>query len=304
MDQRRSTDPAHRVADLRARLLERGSREHYQDAPLYDFEYADRLDDIEWYVALAGELADELGRPLEILELGAGTGRITLALLASGHQLTALDRMAPMLRHLETKTPPRDRARLRLIEADMSAPPVDAESFDLVLAPFNTLMHLYTHKQLHTCFTAVWRTLRAGGTFAFDVLLPDLEWLTWDPTERHGVTFFKHPTTGERLVYSTNHTYDNSTQICHVRIFYDNAPMRPQAFEPPPVPHQLVHLAHRQIFPEELRLLVATAGFSLDSHHGDFDGAPLSADIESQVIRCRKTTPEDTAQKTDAKSKK
>ncbi len=293
MDERRSTDRARLGADLRARLLDRGSREHYQDAPLYDFEYADRLDDIEWYVELAGELAEELRRPLEILELGAGTGRITLALLASGHRLTALDRMAPMLRHLEAKTPPRDRARLRLVEADMSAPPVDAESFDLVLAPFNTLMHLYTQEQLRTCFAAVWRALRVGGTFAFDVLLPDIEWLTWDPSRRHGVTYFKHPTTGERLVYSTNHTYDHSTQICHVRIFYDDAPMRPQAFEPPPLPRRLVHLAHRQIFPEELRLLVATAGLCLDSHSGDFYGAPLSADIESQVVRCRKTAPKD-----------
>lgn len=293
MGERRSTDRARLGADLRARLLERGSREHYQDAPLYDFEYADRLDDIEWYVALAGELADKLDRPLEILELGAGTGRISLALLASGHQLTALDRMAPMLRHLEAKTPLRDRTRLRLIEADMSAPPVDAEAFDLVLAPFNTLMHLYTQEQLRTCFTAVWRALRESGTFAFDVLLPDIEWLTWDPSQRHGVTFFKHPTTGERLVYSTNHTYDHATQICHVRIFYDDAPMRPQAFEPPPLPHRLVHLAHRQIFPEELRLLVATAGFSLDSHSGDFYGAPLSADIESQVVRCHKTASKD-----------
>jgi len=278
---------------LRLRLRERGTHEHYQDAALYDFEYADRHDDIEWYVGLATELSQANGRPLRILELGAGTGRITLALLASGHHVTALDRMAPMLASLQAKAHaqnrrPSDRARLRILEADMTAPPVDDGTFDLVLAPFNTLMHLYEHADLQRCFGAAYRALADGGTFALDVLLPDLEWLMWDPSKRHGVTYFKHPTSGERLVYSTNHTYDPATQICHVRIFYDDAPNRPRAFKPPPVPKHMVHLAHRQIFPEELRALVATSGFSLDSHTGDFYGAALTADIESQVIRCRK----------------
>ncbi len=276
-------------AELRSRLLERGTCDHYEDAALYDFEYADRFEDIEWYVALAEDLAEDAGRPLRILELGAGTGRISLALLASGHHVTALDRMASMLGRLVAKvSEPAERARLRVIEADMSAPPVDPGAFDLVLAPFNTLMHLYTQEELRSCFAAAWRALDEGGTFAFDVLLPDIEWLTWDPSTRHAVTFFKHPTSGERLVYSTNHTYDPATQVCHVRIFYDDAPMRPKAFRPPPVPRRLVHLAHRQIFPEELRLLVATAGFTLDSHTGDFHGAPLSADAQSQVVRCHK----------------
>lgn len=276
-------------AELRTRLLERGTCDHYEDAALYDFEYADRFEDIEWYVALADELSKEAGRPLRILELGAGTGRVSLALLAGGHHVTALDRMASMLERLAAKVKrPAERAQLRVLEADMTAPPIGDGTFDLVLAPFNTLMHLYTQEELRRCFAAAWRALDEGGTFAFDVLLPDLEWLTWDPSTRHAVTFFKHPTTGERLVYSTNHSYDPATQICHVRIFYDDAPSRPRAFKPPPVPRRLVHLAHRQIFPEELRILVATAGFTLEGHTGDFCGAPLSMDVESQVVRCRK----------------
>ncbi|MCB9700445.1 MAG: class I SAM-dependent methyltransferase [Myxococcales bacterium] len=290
MATRATTRRADRRAEERhARLLARGTDDHYEDAALYDFEYFDRSEDVEFYQELAHELAREQGRPLRILELGAGTGRITTVLLRDGHHLTALDRMAPMLARLEAKVVrPEERARLRIIEADMSAPPIDEGAFDLVIAPFNALMHLYEHATLLRCFAAARRGLVEGGTFAFDVLLPDLEWLMWDPDERHAVTAFVHPTTGEELIYSTNHTYDPGSQICHIRIFYDDAPRPGVDFDPPATPRRLVHLAHRQIFPEELRGLIAAAGLRLESLSGDFCGLPLVHGVESMVARCRR----------------
>ena len=95
-----------------------------------------------------------------------------------------------------------------------------------MIAPFNVLMHLYSWQHLLACFREVHRVLEPGGRFAFDVLLPDFEWLRWDPNERHAVTRFTHPRTGEKLIYSTNHEYDPNTQICHIRIYYDDASAR------------------------------------------------------------------------------
>ena len=265
-------------------LLRRGTEDHYRDAALYDFEYQDRVADVSWYRALA----HGLGPARRILELGAGTGRITLPLLADGHRVTALDRMEPMLERLRAKVPSADRDRLRIVRGDMTAPPLPEGAFELVIAPFNALQHLYRHDDLLACFEAARRHLVPGGTFAFDVLLPDLEWLTWDPDERHSVTYFKHPTTGASMVYSTNHSYDHHTQICFVRIYYDDAPARPRAFKPPPEPRRLVHLAHRQIFPEELRLLVRAAGLELVELSGDFRGLRLRTGVQSQVVRARR----------------
>jgi len=265
-----------------ADLLLRGTRDHYEDAALYDFEYADRGVDVVWYRRLAARS----GAKRRILEMGAGTGRITVPLLEEGHHVTALDKMPPMLELLQAKAAASGRgAGLAVVVGDMTALPLAEQSFDLVIAPFNALQHLYTHEELLACFGEARRVLAPGGTFAFDVLLPDLDWLTWDPNERHAVTYFKHPTTGEPLVYSTNHTYDAETQVCHVRIYYDDAPKRPRAFKPPPKPRRLVHLAHRQIFPEEIRALVAAAGLELDELSGDFSGKRLRTGVQSQVVR-------------------
>lgn len=270
---------------LHEKLLRRGTVEHYRDTELYDFEYEDRDKDVAWYRKLAEDRA-----PAEpILELGAGTGRITCPLANDGHTLLALDLHKAMLAALRKRVR-RDElsSSITVIEADMRSLPLPDASVGMAIAPFNALMHLYTWPDLLGCFREVARVLVPGGTFAFDVEMPDLEWLTWDPSERHAVTPFTHPRTQEKLIYSTNHTYDPGSQVCHVRIFYDDAPPPGQRFVPPPVPRKLVHLAHRQVFPEEARLLVDTAGLTLVSHTGDFEGVSLGPSVQSQVIVCTK----------------
>jgi ubiquinone/menaquinone biosynthesis C-methylase UbiE len=266
-------------------LLALGTVEHYEDAALYDHEYSDRSDDVRWYRDLARE-HDPQG---PILELAAGTGRIACPLARDGHTVIALDRMPTMLDGLRDRIARRSyRDRVVPVQADMRDIPRDDASVGMVIAPFNGLMHLYTWQDLLACFREAYRVLGPEGIFAFDVILPDLDWLLWDPEERHAVTRFVHPDTGEKLVYSTNHEYDRQTQICHIRIFYDEAPPRGRKFVPPPEPKRLVHLAHRQIFPEEIRMLVATAGFDLLSHSGDFQDTPLRDAYDSQCVVCRK----------------
>lgn len=278
-----------RMHAQRQRLVELGTSEHYEDTALYDHEYADRSDDIGWYVAT---LTQRLTAGSRVLEIGAGTGRITLALAEQGFEIVALDRMPTMLDALRRRLAEHGFAQsVRTVEADMRELPQPTASMDAVIAPFNTLMHLYTWQDLLACFREVHRVLRPDGFFALDVALPDLEWLMWDGQKRHAVTRFTHPSTGEKLVYSTNHDYDAQTQICHIRIYYDEAPPKGRAFRPPPTPKRLVHLAHRQIFPEELRMLLHVAGFERLEHTADFSDTPLREGMESQVVVAYKPRP-------------
>ena len=295
MARRDARNPKGREARARelAELLDRGTNEHYVDPVLYDFEYADQEDDVDWYCALA----DERAAGATILELGAGSGRIAIPIAMAGHRLIALDRMPAMLDHLFAKLDALGKAgepvagEITRLEAEMTAIPLPDASVGLVLAPFNVLMHLYDWRDLLACFREVARVLEPGGSFAFDVLLPDFDWLTWDPDERHAVTQFVHPRTGQKLVYSTNHTYDPAAQICHIRLFYDDAARWDAAErgrEPRGEPLQTVHLAHRQIFPEELRMLAGLVGLEIESHTGDFLDLSLNRDVEVQVVLCRK----------------
>src|SRR4051794_17806577 len=112
-------------ADTLARALAAGTREHYQDAALYDHEYKRRRDDVRWYRRLA---AGELGTPEKrsknapaILELGCGSGRTLLPLARDGWRIVGVDAAPKMLARCRDRV---DRAgaavsrRVELVEGD------------------------------------------------------------------------------------------------------------------------------------------------------------------------------------------
>ena len=258
--------------------LAAGSREHYEDAALYDHEYKRRRDDVRWYQALANK---ELGRRGRILELGCGSGRTLVPLVRDGYHVVGVDAAQPML--------DRCRARLErlggdaaergeLVRADFRALAL-GRRFPLVICPFNAFMHLYTRDDVEQFLDGVRRHLRKGGRFVLDVMNPDLRWLSRDHEKRWARTRFRHPTTGERMVYTTNLVWDGPLQIAFMRIYY--APENGRRKE------EVVQLTHRYFFPQELEALLHYNGFAIESVEGDFDGEPLSGYSEQQVLKCR-----------------
>ncbi len=277
---------AKRLASLSAALAH-GTEAHYEDASLYDAEYVDQTQDIPWYLT---QLAQAKVRGT-VLELGSGTGRVTIPLAQAGHQVIGLERMPTMTARLIEKLAvlaPEVRQRVTSLQGDMLEIPLEDQSVDAVVAPFNVLMHLYDWREILACFQECARVLRPGGLFAFDVLQPDLSWLTLDPHKRHAITRFVDPATGKSQFYSTNHDYDPSTQICHIRLYYDDAPRGARKPHPGARPLKVVQLAHRQIYPEEIRSLLDRAGFDSVTLGGDFSSAPLEREHESQAVTARR----------------
>ncbi|MBX3157622.1 MAG: methyltransferase domain-containing protein [Deltaproteobacteria bacterium] len=263
--------------------MDAGSREHYADAALYDYEYRRRRADVSFYREVARR---RLGGPGRILELGAGTGRVTIPLARDGHEVVALDQSEAMLGRLRARVdalPGAVRNRIAILRGDLRSFEVPGgekgAKFPLAIAVFNVLEHLYTRGELMACLERVAAHLEEGGAFVFDVQLPDLPWLSRDPDRRWARTRFTDPSTGRAMYYSTNHDYDPISQIAMIRLFYD------------PVdggPGRVVKLSQRKYFPAELEALVAHAGFRVTARYGDFRFAPLTAGAESQVLVCER----------------
>jgi SAM-dependent methyltransferase len=269
----------HRRRDDRTDRAALGSLDHYTDPELYDHEYRQRRSDVRFYQAVARRL---LGGPGKILELGCGSGRVTLPLLRDGHQVVGLDHSPQMLERLGERlerSPAKLRQRCRLVAGDLRDFTVGGR-YPLVIAAFNVIEHLYTRSELAACLGRVSAHLAPGGRFVFDVQVPDLEWLTRDQSQRHSITRYKHPRTGQWLVYSTNHFYDPIAQIALIRLYY--APVGARGEE------RVVHLWQRKFYPAELEALVAASGFVVEDRYGDFTGAPLVGGAETQILVCRK----------------
>jgi SAM-dependent methyltransferase len=269
-----------------ADLVDRGCREHYDDATLYDHEYRRRRQDVFFYRQLANGI---LGGPGRILELACGSGRVTTALLRDGHEVVGLDLSPAMLERAAgriARLGRAARARATLVQGDVRDFDL-GERFPLVLMAFNSFEHLYTRVEVAACLARVQAHLAEAARFAFDVQNPNLEWLVRDPDRRWARTVFRHPTTGKRIAYSTNHVYDPVSQVAVIRIYYDPV-------DPDGEPARVVLLSQRKFFPAELEALVAHAGFSVEERYGDFAGEPLTGGAESQLLVCRVRPPSDT----------
>ncbi len=270
---------AARMERARAAQLHAATVEHYVDPDLYDHEYKRRRADVNYYRRLALEHGGD------VLELGCGSGRLFVPLIRDGARAVGLDYSQPMLRRCAERLArlrPAVRERALVVRGDFRRFTL-GRRFPLVVCPFNAMMHLYTHEELGAFLGCVRAHLAPSGVFAFDVLNPDLKWLTRDPDRRWARTRFKDPSTGRAYFYTTNQTYDAATQIAWIRIFYDEA-------EPPlgRLPRsRIVHIAHRQFFPEELRALLHYNGFRIEAREGEFDGSAFESESESQVLRCR-----------------
>jgi SAM-dependent methyltransferase len=296
--------PTRRLSDqLVEDLVDAGSREHYADAALYDYEYRRRRADVTFY----RELARRRGAD-RILELGAGSGRVTVPLARDGRYIVAVDRAEPMLDRLRDRVaglPAPVAARIVPVLGDLRTFSVGGR-FPLAIAAFNVLEHLYTRGEVTACLQRIAAHLAPGGAFAFDVQLPDLAWLTRDPTKRWARTRFTDPTTGRAMLYSTNHDYDPVSQIALIRLYYEpdgdagRARVRTDRSPGPAVPGEdrrgrtegdgpgawVVKLSQRKFFPAELEALVAHAGFRVAERYGDFSFRPLDGSAESQVLVC------------------
>jgi SAM-dependent methyltransferase len=93
--------------------------------------------------------------PLHILDLGAGTGKLTAALLAAGHSVTALEPL-PEMRAILTATQPEATA----IDGRAEDLPLEAESVDAVVA--GSAFHWFEREP---ALDEIARVLRAPGVF-------------------------------------------------------------------------------------------------------------------------------------------
>ncbi len=143
----------------------------YDDPWLYDLQHDGYRDDLGFYRRLAEDQAGP------VLELGAGTGRVTLALAALGLPVVAVEPHPAMRARAAERlavaaaTQPALAERVRLVAADARTLALD-ERFALVLAPFNTLMHLERLDEQDAALRLARQHLAAGGAFACDVFVP------------------------------------------------------------------------------------------------------------------------------------
>ena len=142
-------------------------------APFYDWENARTLGKRD--VPFWRNLALQAGGP--VLELGCGTGRISLPLGRAGVRLVGIDRSEAMLTRARART---KRARLSanvsLIRGDIRFTPFPDFCFSMVMAPYGILQSLLRERDLKATLAEVHRVLEPGGTFGIELVADLPSW--------------------------------------------------------------------------------------------------------------------------------
>jgi SAM-dependent methyltransferase len=146
-------------------------------APFYDWENARTLGrrDVPFWRNLALQAG---GR---VLELGCGTGRISLPLARAGVPLVGIDRSDAMLKRALTRVRRGAlQGQLRLIRGDIRRLPFPALArrgrraaaapFAMVMAPYGLLQSLLRERDLTAALAEVHRVLAPGGTFGLELV--------------------------------------------------------------------------------------------------------------------------------------
>jgi ubiquinone/menaquinone biosynthesis C-methylase UbiE len=244
-------------------------------AKYYDLVVGDRTPMAAFYCSLVND------RTRSILELACGTGTITLALAqrlveCGGNlgqsRVVGIDESAEMLRIAGAR-----EGRAEWVLGDMRSMPV-AGAFDLVICCYNTVQSLLTGDDLAGFFCSVRSIVDPGGVFAFDIMQPDLQYLSKPPRDYPARAVADGA--GRRLEDRRDHFYDPSSRILAIEHRLIEAGREAAG------PLARMSLEYRQYFTAEIDRALAAAGFAVRRRCGDFDGSLLAPESKKQIFIC------------------
>ena len=251
-------------------------------APFYDWENARTLGRRD--VPFWRTLAKQAGGP--VLELGCGTGRITLPLGRAGVPLVGIDRSRAMLvRARQRMRRARLNDRVRLVRGDIRYLPFAAPGpFALVIAPYGVLQSLLRERDLAWTLRAVHAALEPGGTFGLELVADLPSWKEY--RKRVSLTGWRRSVGGAHVTLVESVRQDPSR---HLTIF-------DQEFTERRGPRSRIHrfsLTFRTLTVPQMRRRLEKAGFEVTALLGDYRGGPWDPRADVWMILAKKPTRSD-----------
>ncbi|MBN1583075.1 MAG: methyltransferase domain-containing protein [Anaerolineae bacterium] len=271
-------------------------------ARLYDLEHAQFAADLLLYQNFARRCDGP------VLDVGCGSGRVTLPLARAGSDVVGIDSSLAML----------DIARARVHEAGLSdhiqllrqdVCTLDLENqFALVVFSLNGFLHLLTAQAQRAALHNMARALLPGGILIVDVPNPHTVFTTRQDGKDILRSHFSLPQGGKAFCFVNART-DLAAQIQHITLTYDQVADEGKSFDPSPDGSALgtpafgtsepnamtpaqgiqdlaaaglarrtrIDLDVRFVYRDEMVGLIEQAGLQVDAVYGSYDLDPYEA---------------------------
>jgi SAM-dependent methyltransferase len=252
-------------------------------ARLYDLDLVEDPGDLDLYLALAGRTGDP------ILELAAGTGRLTVPLAAVGHRVTAVDLDLAMLERGRARAAaagPATERRIEFIEADLVGLDLPAAgTFHLAFIALNSLFLLATRDAQREAFRTMARHLVPGGLAVADVWLPDAD----DLARFDGRLILEYertdPETDELVTKVAAAQHDASGGVVSLTSIYESGAQGAAATR------VVRRDALRLVSADELRDHAEAAGLEVETVAGTYDLDPIGPGSDRAIVVARRAAP-------------
>ena len=222
------------------------------------------LDDIPFYINHIPS------QQTAILELGCGTGRVTLALARHCKYIHGIDLSEAMIsicreKLMEADIPP-SKARVEvgdITDFDL------AQTFDLVIAPFRVFQNIESDEELDGFFRCVRKHLGPGGTCILNVFNPytDRKSLVRDWCTDEENLAWEMPIEGGRIAcYDRRPRMNAEKMVLYPELIYrqyEGAVLKDEA---------VLKLVMRCYYPEDFENIVTAHGFSIINRWGGYAG--------------------------------
>lgn len=234
-------------------------------AEVYDL-YVTSDYDVPFFLQESGNVAGP------VVELTAGTGRLSLPLVQAGVQLTCVDVSEGMLDVLVRKLKDRGLSA-ELICADVCQLALDTR-FQLALQPFQSFMEIVGETRQRQALSAVCACLAPNGRFICTMHNPVVRRLQVDGALRIVGRF---PTRGGSLVVSGFETGGRPVvnRLQFFEFYDDDGSLRSK---------KLLPMEFELIEREHFESMARDAGFNVLDLYGNYDRSPFEADKSPVMI--------------------
>jgi len=227
-------------------------------ARYYDAENAALVDDLPAYLALTRRF----GGP--VLDIGCGTGRVSVPLAEAGYPVVGIDLSDAMLvraRERVAGLPIADQ--IEWIEADIRTFEMPGPA-GLAIFTYNGFMHFLEQADQLEAMQQMARNLKAGGGLVIDIANPIEMAETGSPGQIVLERTFTDDATGQTVMQQSVVDVDRAGQIMSITWIYDRLADDGQMMRTV-IPVQL-----RYTSPHEMTLLMQIAGFESVEVYGDY----------------------------------
>ena len=252
-------------------------KSHYDWPDYYDIVSSGLEHDVEFYVNLAEEVEGK------VLELGCGTGRVTIPIARSEKEIVGLDSNPFMLDKGKKKGKmARIGNHMQFVEGDMREFRF-RETFSLIIIPYRSFLHLLTVKEQLDTLCNIYRHLSPGGLIALNMFVPHIKSLYEEDHKSSTRGIYDIPGSEDRLAVWDYTRFDHYMQIAEIIRQYERLNVKGEVIQ------RIISPLHiRYVYPFELHHLLKLSGFKVLQKYGDFYKTPFGPESTELIIVARK----------------